>query len=188
MKPIEHLEHAVASSKQVLAGVKPENMDGSSPCLQWDVRQVVNHMIGANNFFIGAMGGAPIGADGADYASGDYCAAFDEVSAASVAAFNAPGAMEKTVVLPWGPTPAEGVLAMAATDIFTHGWDLAKATGRSTDLDAELAANLLEGCRASIQPGFRGDDASGMPFGLEQQAPAGASKADELAAFLGRIV
>ena len=75
---------------------------------------------------------------------------------------------------------------LAATDTFTHGWDLAKATGQNTDLAPALAAALHEGAKQSISPAFR--SAVGSVFGLEQSAPAGASNADQLAAFLGRAV
>ena len=64
--------------------------------------------------------------------------------------------------------------------------DLAQATGQSTDLAPELAAALLEGAKASIPDEFRGPE--GAPFGPKQEAPTGATAADELAAFLGRKV
>lgn len=65
---------------------------------------------------------------------------------------------------------------------------MAECTGQSTDLDPELAAQLLEGSKGSIGDTARGPDDSGMPFGPEQKAPEGANNADKLAAFLGRTV
>jgi uncharacterized protein (TIGR03086 family) len=94
--------------------------------------------------------------------------------------------MEKMLSLPFGQMPGSAFIGMASTDTFTHGWDLARATGQETDLDPELAARLLTGARAAIQPAFRNEQ--GNPFGLEQEAPTGASNADQLAAFLGRKV
>ena len=94
--------------------------------------------------------------------------------------------MEKTLTLPWGEMPGAAFMGLASTDIFVHGWDLAKATGQSTDLDPALADQLLAGSRMAINPGFRNEQ--GNPFGPEQSAPAGASSADQLAAFLGRTV
>ena len=83
--------------------------------------------------------------------------------------------------------PASAFMGLATTDTFTHGWDLAKATGQSTDIDPQLAEQLLAGSKMAIQEAFRGPDGK-APFGAEQQAPAGATKADELAAFLGRTM
>lgn len=47
---------------------------------------------------------------------------------------------------------------MATTDAFADRWDLACATGQSTDLDPELASGPLEGARLFLQPAFRGED------------------------------
>jgi hypothetical protein len=79
-------------------------------------------------------------------------------------------------------------MAIATNDVFTHAWDLAKATGQSTDLDPQFAAQLTEGARLFVTDEIRGPDGSGAPFGPEQPAPAGASAADIHAAFLGRSV
>ena len=94
--------------------------------------------------------------------------------------------MTKMLTLPFGQMPGSAFVGLAATDTFTHGWDLAKATGQSTDLDPELAAQLLAGAKQAISPAFRGPEPK--PFGPEQTAPAGATNADQLAAFLGRTV
>lgn len=67
-----------------------------------------------------------------------------------------------------------------------EGGCLAKATGQSTDLAPELAAALLEANTAAIPDEFRGPE--GAPFGPKQEAPQGATAADQLAAFLGRTV
>ena len=103
----------------------------------------------------------------------------------AIEAFGRTGALEKMITLPFGTLPGAAYLGIATTDAFTHGWDLARATGQSTDLDPALAAQLLEGSRAFIQPAFRGDDGK-APFGAEQPAPPNATNADALAAFLGR--
>jgi uncharacterized protein (TIGR03086 family) len=76
---------------------------------------------------------------------------------------------------------------LAATEQFTHGWDLARAIGYSADLDPELASWLLSLARPAISDAFRGPDGQAM-FGPATEAPAGAGPADQLAAFLGRRV
>jgi uncharacterized protein (TIGR03086 family) len=89
--------------------------------------------------------------------------------------------------LPFAELPGAVFVNIATTDTFTHGWDLARATGQSTDLDPELAATLLEFARAFLSDALRGSDGT-APFGAQVEAPPGASPADELAAFLGRQV
>ena len=169
-----------------MAAIQPDQMSIQSPCEQWDVAGVVNHVVGGMQFFTAGMKGEQP-SEGQDWASGDYMAAFDQAAAECVDCFQQDGAMERTVALPFGEMPGSAVLGLAMTDIFTHGWDIAKATGQSTDLSPELAANLLEGSRHMIQPAFRGADGE-APFGVEQQCADGSCNADQLAAFLGRDV
>src|SRR5437016_3788978 len=66
-------------------------------------------------------------------------ASYDDGISQAVAAFGAPGAQEKVITLPFGALPGSVFMGIATTDAFTHGWDLAKATGQSTDIDPELA-------------------------------------------------
>ena len=180
-------EQAIASARAVLAAVEPDQLGAETPCASWKVSDIVNHVVGGQYFFRAAMEGEAPSGEPPDFASGDYLARFEEGSSGAVAAFQADGAMDRTVTLPFGQMPGSAFLGLAATDTFVHGWDIAKATGQSTDLDPELASQLLAGARMAIQDSFRGPDGA-APFGPEQQAPAGASAADELAAFLGRTV
>jgi uncharacterized protein (TIGR03086 family) len=182
----EGLEQAITATRGVLAGVTKDQLGNDTPCAQWKVSDLVNHIVGGQYFFASAVEGAAPDASETDYSAGDFVATFDAASKHTVAAFSADGVMEKMITLPWGQMPGAAFMGIAATDTFTHGWDLAKATGQSTDLAPELAAQLLTASRQSISPEFRSED--GAIFGPEQQAPAGAGNADQLAAFLGRTV
>ena len=95
--------------------------------------------------------------------------------------------MDRSCSSPSAISRARLVLGLAATDTFIHGWDLAKSTGQPTDLEPELATQLLAGRGLAISSSMRGADGV-APFGPEQQAPPGASSADQLAAFLGRTI
>ena len=182
------LEQAIAATRSVLTGVRPDQLAAGTPCQSWKVSDLINHIVGGQHFFAAAANGEPpAGGDAPDFSAGDYLAAFDQGTAASLAAFSADGAMERIMHLPFGDMPGSAFVGIAATDTFTHGWDLATATGQSTDLAPDLAAGLLVGARAAISDSFRGPDGK-APFGALQEAPAGSSNADQLAAFLGRTV
>jgi uncharacterized protein (TIGR03086 family) len=181
------LEAAIQSTRGVLANVRRDQLELSTPCASWTVADVVNHVVGGQFFFASSMNGEAPGDERPDFAAGDFLASFDEGSAASLAAFGADGAMQRTVHLPFGDFPGSVWVGMAATDTFTHGWDVARATGQPTDLAPDLAVGLLAGIRPVIQTALRGADGQ-APFGPEQHAPSGASDADQLAAFLGRAV
>ncbi|MBK5287708.1 MAG: TIGR03086 family protein [Acidimicrobiia bacterium] len=183
--PDTPLDQAITTTRSILTGVTPDQLGADTPCATWKVSDLINHIVGGQYFFeAGVLGQPPAGET--DYSAGDFVAEFDTASARCVAAFSGDGVMEKMLTLPFGQMPGAAWAGLAATDTFTHGWDLAKATGQNTDLAPELAAQLLAGAKMSIQPGFRSEE--GTVFGPEKTAPAGASKADELAAFLGRTV
>ena len=180
------LEQAIAATRGIITNVGPDQLDDPTPCVSWKVRDLINHLIGSQVFFIGALGGTPP-EGGPDFASGDFVKAYDDASAAALTAFAQEGVAERTFTLPFGELPGSAVGSILATDTFTHGWDLAKATGQSTDLDPELAVALLNGARNVISDGARGEDGK-SPFAALQHAPDGSTRADELAAFLGRVV
>ena len=184
----ETLDRAFGVAKQVLRGVQPDQLDLPTPCAAWNVRAVVNHLVGGSFWFAATTeaGHVSEGDEAPDFAAGDYAASYEDGTQRALAAFGAPGALEKTVKLPFGEFPGAGFMGIATVDTFAHAWDLAKATGQSTDLDPELAVQLLEQTKVTLPDAFRGDEPK--PFRLPQQAGADACAADQLAAFLGRTV
>jgi uncharacterized protein (TIGR03086 family) len=182
----EGFEQAVGVASGVLANVEPNQLDDPTPCASWKVRDLVNHLVGGSYFFAAATNGEAFGGDAPDFASGDYRAAYEDGSNQAIAAFAAPGALERIVKVPFGEFPGVAWMGLATTDTFTHAWDLAKSTGQSTDLAPQLAEQLLGLARQAISDDIRGDEP--MPFGAEKSCPDGASAADRLAAFLGRTV
>jgi uncharacterized protein (TIGR03086 family) len=180
------LATSIDLASAALRAVEPAQLDATTPCSSWTVRDLVNHMVGAQYWFLSGVEGEMAPEAAADHTAGDFVAAFESAAARNLAAYSADGVLERTLTTPIGPMPGGAFLGLAITDTFVHTWDLAKATGQSTDLAPELAAVLLEQARASIQDSFRGPE--GAPFGPEQTAPEGASNADRLAAFLGRTV
>jgi uncharacterized protein (TIGR03086 family) len=188
MSSTENLERAFASTRGVLANVTSAQLDSSTPCASWDVRALLNHVVGGTHFFARSMRGEamPEG-DAPDFAAGDFVAVYDDGAAQALAAFNAPGAAEKMVTLPFATLPGAAFMNIAATDAFAHGWDLARATGQSSDLDPELAARLLENAKVFLPDELRGADGK-APFGPRVEPPGSVTAADQLAAFLGRTV
>lgn len=183
----EVLQRAFASTGSILTNVSTEQMDLPTPCVSWTVRDLVNHIVGGATFFaVTAETGTAPPVSGEDHAAGDFKTQFDAESRRAVEAFAAEGAMEKTMKLPFGDLPGSIYVMVAATDTFAHGWDLAKATGQSTDLDPAIAARLLEAAQF-IPDEFRGPDGQ-APFGPKVDVPESASVADKLAGFMGRQV
>ena len=181
----EGLEQAFATTREVLSNVKPSQYDDPTPCKSFNVGQLVDHLIGASYFFTMVMNGDEIdvNAEQPSFLGGDVVAAYDDGAKATIAAFSAPGALDKTVKPPFGEFPGGVFLGFATNEMILHGWDLAKATGQSTDLAPELSEQLV--ANAMIPDEFRGPDGQ-APFGPKVDVPASACAADRLAGYFGR--
>jgi len=180
------LDQALQGTLAILTKVQRASLDAATPCASWDVRALVNHFIGTTRWWAATIAGDGDVAD-ADYAAGDFVAAYEESIRIAVTAFAADGALDKTVRLPFGEFPGTVLRDLATMEQFTHGWDLARATGQPTDLDPGLAGGLLSQARLAITDAFRGPDGQAL-FGPAREVPAGAGPADQLAGFLGRLV
>ena len=136
----------------MLEAVSADQLDNPTPCANWNVRELINHIVGGLHFFeAGARGEAPVAGE-SDFAAGDFVAAYDDTAPNCIAAFQADGVMENVLHLPFGDMPGSAFIGLASIDNFAHGWDLAKATRQSTDLAPELASQLLVGAQQSISP------------------------------------
>lgn len=186
------LSAAFDSTMGVLRKVEPQDLAKRTPCQSWDVAALINHIVSAARWWAATVSGdagleAAEGADFVGGGSGDFVAAYEESIRITLGAFAAEGAAERMVTAPFGEFPGAVLAKFAATDQFTHGWDLARAIGLDTDLAPDLARALLAMAEFSITDDLRGRDTEAS-FGPKRSAPDGASAADRLAAYLGRKV
>jgi uncharacterized protein (TIGR03086 family) len=163
----------------VLANVTPDRFGEPTPCTEWTIRDLIMHVVGGNN----VIARPARGSDESSSESADLVAAYRASAAGAVAGFAKPDAMTEIFDLPFGQVPGSMLIGMRTTDVLTHAWDLAAATGQSTNLDPELATEMLAVARERVQPAFRGP---GRPFGPEQPCAPDQPPCDQLAAFLGR--
>ena len=155
------LDMALQSTLAILTKVQPADLDMPTPCASWNVRALINHFVGTARWWAGVIAGEAGDTD-ADYADGDFVAAYEESIRIAVGAFAAEGALERTVRLPFGEFPGTVLLGLAAMEQFTHGWDLARAIGHPTDLDPALASALLGQARLAVSDAFRGPDGQAL--------------------------
>ncbi len=185
------LEAAVKATSAVLAKVTPSQLDAATPCALWKVRDVINHVVGWTHQF-GAVALNGQASDQSlleqDYASGDFNGSFAAAGAQLIGAFQAEGALTKPMSLMGGEMPGGFIMGIATTDIFTHGWDIARSIGEPTgELDQALAGRLLEQAQKNISDQMRGEEGTAF-FGPRVVVPESAPAADQLAGFLGRHV
>lgn len=183
------LERAIVTTTAVLAKIDRGQLSAPTPCASWDVKALVNHVVGGMHFFKGALAGdAQDGSAPADFSEADFAAAYADSAKQVLAGFDEPGVGERMFTLPFGTMPGTAMKGLVTLDTFQHAWDLARATGQSTDLDPELAAELIPQAKASIPDQARGPAEAGAPFGFEVEVAEDACPADRLAGLLGRQV
>jgi uncharacterized protein (TIGR03086 family) len=157
----------------------------ATPCAEWDVRMLVNHVVGELAWIPPLVEGKTV-ADVGDTLSGDLLGAdplgsFHHQAGLAHTALEAPGALERTVHLSFGDTSALDYANQVAGDVLIHSWDLARAVGVDDTLPPELVAwanGWAEGMVAQF--GQYGVFAAAVPV------PSDADPQTRLLATLGR--
>lgn len=184
--PIARLARALDQTGAIIARVRPEQAALPTPCRAFDVRALVNHVVQDVRMFTAMVSGDQWDQHDTDAIGDDWAGAYSAAAKALLAAWRRDGALERTVQLPFGQAPAAWCVDQQISDLVVHGWDIAKATAQSTDLDPDLGQRALEWARQNLQPQLRGEEGSGQAFGPEVDVPASAPLHDRLAAFFGR--
>ena len=173
--PVELLEGAFSQAKALIAGVRSEQLTQPTPCSEWDVQGLLNHMNESAGYLATFLTGEK------PTASGNAGEAYSAITAAALAAVNAPGAMDKKGSGPGGEINGAGMASVIFMDQYIHGWDLAKATGQSLPANERLA----EACRAVAENMVSGGRGSGA-FAPEVKVADNASTAGKIAGLTGR--
>jgi uncharacterized protein (TIGR03086 family) len=174
-------------TNRVVGGIEPSQLDNPSPCDEWTVRDVLNHVTsGATMFAVCVRDGSISDERLGELMTGDslgtdYKGSFRAASTAAMDAFAEPGAAEKMVKLPFGEMPAGVAINIAIFDVATHTWDLAKGTGQTMQLDPEVLGAAYELAQAMI-PDMR----AGGLVGEEVIVAVDAPMEDRLAGLAGR--
>jgi len=164
-------------------GVRADQWNSPTPCSEWDVRALVNHVLGEIRWAVPLFAGGTIAEVGdrfdGDLLGDDPVAAWDDAAPAAIAAVDAQGAMDGTVHLSFGDVPGSEYATQLFADLLIHGWDLARATGQDDRLDPELVA-ACAGWFAGMADAYRGAGAVGP-------RPAVPTDADPQAALLAEF-
>jgi uncharacterized protein (TIGR03086 family) len=128
--------------------VGPEQWDAPTPCSDWTVRELVNHVTGEDLWTAPLVQGSTI-EDVGDQFDGDVLGD-DPTAAALAAAGTALDAVAArlptggTVQLSYGEEQLDEYVRQLAADHLVHGWDLATAVGGDARLDDDLVEGVAE--------------------------------------------
>ncbi len=159
-------------SKVVRAG---DQLDAPTPCDDWDVRTLLNHMLETQQYFVQSARGdeaSPPSPEPPDGLIGDdAAAAYERAREETITTFSDDGVIERT-----GPS-----LGIAFSDTLLHGWDLARAT----DQDTTMPAGLAQAAYDVVHGAFTDDQRKGV-FGPELPVGEDATSQEKLLAYTGR--
>ncbi|MFE1950706.1 TIGR03086 family metal-binding protein [Streptomyces sp. NPDC059524] len=181
----ELMERAAGRAVPVVAAIADADLERPTPCAQYTVKDLVNHLIQVLVEFqaLAAKGesdfsGAPdfVGEDAAGWRD-----RFAREASALVAAWSRPGAEEGTAGAM--NMPARLVGSMALLDLTVHAWDLARATDQLYEAPAEVVGPLIAAV-SELGPTARRMNV----FGAEVEVAASADPFVRLLAATGRRV
>ena len=139
---IDRYETASAGFARRLGAVRADQWRLRTPCTDWNVRQLVNHMTRGNLGYVAlARGGSAaefLAHRDADALGADPVGAYARSVRECLAAFRAPDALMRAVDYPLGRLPGAQALAVRSADTLIHTWDLARAVGGDERLDPAL--------------------------------------------------
>jgi uncharacterized protein (TIGR03086 family) len=157
-----------------LGAVDLDQLDLPTPCTEFDLGQLLDHLAASLRRFIVALGGAAP-EDEPAVPSTDRLLRLGPTILEAWAHAD----LDATYELPIGRLPAPALVQLNLAEIVIHGWDVSRSTGERADVPDELAEHVLRFGRTLLT------DANRAPaFG-----PARASDrtpSDRMVAFYGR--
>jgi uncharacterized protein (TIGR03086 family) len=168
------LTDAADAAARVVAGVSPRQFGDPTPCTEWDVRALLNHLILWTSHSLERRAhGEPVSEElmSTDFAAAPgFAAAYRAQLDRALAAWADPAAWERKLDVMGSATPAADVAALNLAEMVLHGWDLAVATGQAYALPEAAAQAALGAVEANAEL-FRQYQGFAAAVAVPQSAP-----------------
>lgn len=174
------LTKAAGTTTAVVRGIDPDQLDAATPCAEFAVRDLVNHLAWSLPMLTSmARKEEPPSGEPGDITTGPWADLITGRIDDLVHAWANPEAWEGTT--PGMGLPAAVAGSMSLSELVIHGWDLARATGQPYPCDDEVSEAAL-GFFAEM-----GDTGRNMgAFGDEVAVPSSAPALDRVMGQSGR--
>ncbi|GII81994.1 TIGR03086 family protein [Sphaerisporangium rufum] len=156
------MRRATEQTAELVREVRPEQLGLPTPCEEFTVRDLINHLEWVAEMFEGLAHGKPM------IEQGPYAGDFPERAERTLTAWSRPEAWEGTS--PGMGLPMTTLAQMYLTDMVVHGWDLATATGQDYEPAPETVARALDFTDRMVEMG-RQRGAFGPPVAVPDDAP-----------------
>ncbi|GAB3580241.1 TIGR03086 family metal-binding protein [Amycolatopsis endophytica] len=180
------LSTAAGEFTALLRVIEPAQLGNRTPCTEYDVRGLLNHLLYWGPWLEAALRREPApavsgGERDADLTQGDWLGELCTLVDGLVDACSQPGALEGTVKFGPSELPATSVAEMVLGEWVVHGWDLARAIGRPLNVDPATAGAMFTSARATAEQAREA-----KVYGPEVSCPEDAPTFDRLLALTGR--
>jgi uncharacterized protein (TIGR03086 family) len=186
MDAYERIEKATALAGEAVGNIKPDQLSEPTPCSEFDVKALLNHLFAGLEMLQTAASGGKGGDVDREKdrvgEGGDLGEAYDTRRQKLLDTLKAdPEVFNKSWSMPFGDMPGAMMAGIAFMEHLTHTWDVRKATGQATELPGDLVTELDSVVRP-MDAMLRMPGVCGAPVDV----PDSASATDKLMAFLGR--
>ena len=125
------LSRACDLADGMLSGVRQDQLTLATPCAEWVVRDLMEHIVAATDFFadVAELGASPEAREWPNHTPEELAPSFRRHAERLLSAFESDGAMERAMLLPTGPTAGSICIQVALGEIFVHSWDLQPLDG-----------------------------------------------------------
>jgi uncharacterized protein (TIGR03086 family) len=176
----------LADLAELVEATTPDQRRQPTPCSEFDVAQLLDHVVGWLTTFADGYAdpeGVAPRADLDGYTAPDEAAAEIRSAADRMAKALRDGAAARPLRLGESAMPGELALGMILWEYQMHGWDLARALGRPWAPPAAAAEESLVFAPAMLGPDSQGD---GKPFAAPVPVAEDAPALDRLLGLSGR--
>lgn len=141
---LRHLSESMGDAVATAGAADGDPLSLPTPCPEWDVRALLDHVTGGNRFTVDVLAGHD-GQQALDRAMASFddehvpLDAIGESCNRQLDAFNRPGVLEGTYQHLFGELSGDQVLRLRLHDLGMHLWDLQQALGSTTPMDSTYA-------------------------------------------------
>lgn len=183
--PRPALFRALDQMAALVATVQPDQLDRRTPCDDWDVHTLLDHVVGVYRRIVGAPSDTAMAPTSVatDVEVGEHDRTLSELRREIAAGWADDAVLEREIDVPWGRVPGRVVALGFTQELTVHAWDLAVVIGGAESLDPDLA----EGCLATARRILPAEERQYVPsFGPVVAVGDEAGPYERLVGWLGR--
>ena len=132
-------DRSLDSTVKFVTSVANSAWGNNTPCSDWNVKDVVNHIVYENVWMVALFDGRTIEEVGdefeGDLVGDDPIGVYNRTASEVKAVLARPDAMTRTVQISSGPTSGAEYSKQLFLDTLIHGWDIAIGSGQDAELD-----------------------------------------------------